>query len=54
MNHGLIGLMAVAATCLGGGPVAADGPHWINDYAQARAAARAAGKPIFLVFRCER
>ena len=31
-----------------------DGPAWISDYAAARAAARAAGKPIFLVFRCER
>jgi hypothetical protein len=27
---------------------------WIADYGKARAAARAAGKPIFLVFRCER
>lgn len=35
--------------------VAADkAPTWITDYAKARAAARAAGKPIFLVFRCER
>ena len=37
-------------------PAAADdkGPAWVNDYAKAKAAARAAGKPIFLVFRCER
>jgi hypothetical protein len=55
MNRWLIGgVVAVAAAGLGGSPAAADGPHWINDYAQARAAARAAGKPIFLVFRCER
>jgi hypothetical protein len=27
---------------------------WITDYARAKAAARATGKPIFLVFRCER
>jgi hypothetical protein len=39
-----------------GEPVTAadDGPAWITDFAQARAAARASGKPIFLVFRCER
>jgi hypothetical protein len=37
-------------------PAVADdkGPAWITDYAKAKAAARAAGKPIFLVFRCER
>jgi len=29
-------------------------PAWITDYARAKAAARASGKPIFLVFRCER
>jgi hypothetical protein len=29
-------------------------PDWLPDLARARAAARAAGKPIFLVFRCER
>jgi hypothetical protein len=27
---------------------------WITDYTKAKAAARASGKPIFLVFRCER
>ncbi len=27
---------------------------WIKDYPQARAAAAKSGKPIFLVFRCER
>ncbi len=26
-------------------------PAWITDYAKAKDAARAAGKPIFLVFR---
>ena len=31
-----------------------EGPRWITDYARAREVARAAGKPIFLVFRCER
>jgi hypothetical protein len=30
------------------------GATWITDYDKARAAARASGKPIFLVFRCER
>ena len=31
-----------------------EGPRWLTDYARAREVARAAGKPIFLVFRCER
>ena len=30
------------------------GPTWITDYQKARTAARTSGKPIFLVFRCER
>jgi len=54
MNRWLIGGMVAMVAGLAGSPAAADGPRWINDYAQARAAARAAGKPIFLVFRCER
>ena len=32
---------------------AADTPRWLTDYEQARKEARAAGKPIFVVFRCE-
>jgi hypothetical protein len=28
-------------------------PRWLTDHEQAREAARAAGKPIFVVFRCE-
>jgi len=31
-----------------------EGPRWQTDYARAREAARASGKPIFLAFRCER
>jgi hypothetical protein len=31
-----------------------EGPRWQTDYTRAREIARAAGKPIFLVFRCER
>jgi len=31
-----------------------EGPRWLTDYARAREVARAATKPIFLVFRCER
>jgi hypothetical protein len=33
---------------------AEEGPRWLTDYTRAREVARAAGKPIFLVFRCER
>ncbi len=51
-------LMGAVGACLcavpeklpsGGDPK--DAPRWLNDYAQARAEARKAGKPIFLVFR---
>jgi hypothetical protein len=37
------------------GLAAADQPaaRWLTDYDKARAEARASGKPIFLVFRCE-
>ncbi|HZY86137.1 MAG TPA: hypothetical protein VFE78_14985 [Gemmataceae bacterium] len=39
---------------LAGAAGAADpAPRWLHDLAEARAAARAAGKPIFVVFRCE-
>lgn len=31
-----------------------DGPYIVNDLEAARAAARQTGKPIFVVFRCER
>jgi hypothetical protein len=32
---------------------AADEPHWLTSYEEARRVARATGKPIFVVFRCE-
>jgi len=56
MTRRLIGgvLLAGATAWLTGAGAADDGPRWINDFAEARAAARASGKPIFLVFRCER
>ena len=47
-----LGLSACAAV-----PAAAGDERdsaWITDYARARDAARAGGKPIFLVLRCER
>jgi len=49
-------LLTTAAVLAAAGlvPSADDGPNWVTNYAQAREAARAAGKPIFLVFRCER
>jgi hypothetical protein len=28
-------------------------PHWLTNYEEARRLARATGKPIFVVFRCE-
>ena len=28
-------------------------PHWLSDWEEGRKAARASGKPLFVVFRCE-
>ena len=46
-------LLALGLSASAAPPVAADdkGSAWIGDYGKARAAARASGKPIFLVFR---
>ncbi len=44
----LIGLTCVLAA--GAEPV---GPRWLSDYGRARDVARAEGKPLFVVFRCE-
>jgi hypothetical protein len=37
----------------GAGGAAEPTTPWLHDLAEARAAARASGKPIFVVFRCE-
>ena len=49
----LAGALALAAAAFGVSAAAADekAPIWIGDYGDARAASRATGKPIFLVFR---
>jgi hypothetical protein len=54
MARWMIGsVLAVACVTVTGSLAvpAEEEPRWITDYAQARAAARASGKPIFLVFR---
>ncbi|MBI3944292.1 MAG: hypothetical protein HY321_00055 [Armatimonadetes bacterium] len=35
-------------------PVGAQDAVWLTNYEEARAAARKEGKPLFVVFRCER
>ncbi len=50
-----LGLVVVGL--FAGGVAAApemDGPYIVNDLEAARAAARKTGKPLFVVFRCER
>ena len=55
--HLLAGALAAGFTALLGGALqdptalAQEGPAWLNSFPAAEAAARASGKPIFLVFR---
>lgn len=52
-----LGTVGVLAGLTGGLAAAApemDGPYIINDLEAARVKARATGKPLFVVFRCER
>jgi hypothetical protein len=51
----LMGILAVCSLANEGRqptvePVA---PRWLSDWEEARKAARASGKPLFVVFRCE-
>jgi hypothetical protein len=41
------------ALTLGGEVMAAETPRWLNDWTEAKKAAKSSGKPIFVVFRCE-
>jgi hypothetical protein len=53
---GVVGLAFLALIVRKTGEAEAAGrqlPTWLTDYAAARAAARASGKPVFVVFRCE-
>jgi hypothetical protein len=34
-------------------PVAPEPPRWLTEWEEGRKAARASGKPLFVVFRCE-
>jgi hypothetical protein len=34
-------------------PIAGDQPVWLTDYAEALKLARASGKPLLVVFRCQ-
>jgi hypothetical protein len=53
--HRLACLPAVLACCLTLTPAAGRKPEpaWHSDLEQAKRAARASGRPIFVVFRCE-
>ncbi len=57
-THRTSGLIAAAVLLALAAPAAAepvmDGPYIVNDLDAARAEARKSGKPIFVVFRCER
>ena len=48
-----VGVFLLATAALAGA-VEKDGPFILNDLAAAKAEAKKTGKPIFIVFRCER
>ena len=54
MPRWLAGTLVFAVATIGPRCPAGDEPDWQPDLARAKAAARSTGKPIFLVFRCER
>lgn len=56
MRTWFIGGMVALSLAVGAGQEEdeAKGPTWVTDYAKARQLARQSGKPLFLVFRCER
>jgi hypothetical protein len=49
----------IVLCCIGSRVVSAEddgkaaAPRWLNDWEEARKAARVSGKPLFVVFRCE-
>jgi hypothetical protein len=43
----------IALTCLLAAGAEPQGPRWLTDYGQALEVARASGRPLFVVFRCE-
>ncbi len=43
----------IGPACLLSAGADPSGPRWLSDYAQALELARAEGKPLFVVFRCE-
>lgn len=50
-NRGWGLAVLVGLFCLGS--AGASEPRWLSDWEQGRKAARASGKPVFVVFRCE-
>jgi hypothetical protein len=56
MRHFSLFAWAFCGVAAAVAPAAALGqePEWMRDYEAARIAARSAGKPMFVVIRCER
>jgi hypothetical protein len=60
MRERLVGVATCLAAVLGAvgparnaAPPPQNEPAWLTDYDEARKLARASGKPIFVVFRCQ-
>lgn len=54
MNRAVLGVLAAAALCAGTARPEEPDLMWRTDLEAARAEARKAGKPLLVVFRCER
>jgi hypothetical protein len=52
-KRGWVLAILLVLCCLGSVRAGAIEPHWLSDWEEGRKAARASGKPLFVVFRCE-
>lgn len=52
-KRGWVSAIFLGLICLSRGSAHASEPRWLSNWEEGRKAARASGKPLFVVFRCE-